>query len=132
MIDLNNFMQRFADEIGGQYSEYNKLKSVIIVPLVHNRFQAVLGAMRKDEEDREGLEFTSKVCEYNEKIDLKELLKKNHAFTYAKFVIVEDIIKVEASTLSENTNENLLKEMIYEVANAADEWEYKLTGLDVN
>lgn len=132
MIELNNFMERFADEIGGQFSEYNKEKSVIIVPLEQNRFQAVLGAVRKSNNNQQGFEFTSKVCEFSDKVDLSELMKRNHDFIYAKFVVVEDLIKVEASAFLVNANEELLKEMIYEVAKGADEWEYKLTGLDVN
>jgi hypothetical protein len=132
MIKLNAFMSEYATEIDGQYSEYNQEKSVIIVPLDENRFQAVLGAIKSNHDGIVALKFTSKVCEFNEKIDLKELLKKNHNFTYSKFVIVEDVIKVEASTKMDNANIDQLKEMIIEVASAADEWEYKLTGLDVN
>ncbi len=132
MIELNAFMSDYAREIDGQYSEYNQEKSVIIVPLDENRFQAVLGSIRTNSNGVKALKFTSKVCEFNEKIDLKELLKKNHNFTYSKFVVVEEIIKVESSTKLNNANVEQLKEMILEVATAADEWEYKLTGLDVN
>lgn len=132
MVELNVFMSEYADEIDGQYSEYNQEKSVIIVPLDENRFQAVLGAIKSNQNGVKAFKFTSKVCEFNDNIDLKELMKKNHNFTYSKFVIVEDIVKVEASTKMDNANQEQLKEMIIEVASAADEWEYKLTGLDVN
>ncbi|MGK7395360.1 MAG: hypothetical protein ACNS62_12360 [Candidatus Cyclobacteriaceae bacterium M3_2C_046] len=132
-MNLNEFMEKFASEIGGQYSEYDSDKSVIIVPLDQNRFQAVLGNVRRNgEAERLAFEFTSKVCEYNEKIDLKELLKRNNSFFYAKFIIIDDIIKVEASTFLDTSSEEQMKEMVVEVAKAADEWEYKLTGLDVN
>jgi len=132
-MNLNKFTEKFANEIGGQYSEYDEDKCVIIMPLAENRFQAVLAIARQpDGQDSLAFVFTSKVCEYTEKIDLKELLKQNYNFNFAKFVIVDEIIKVEASSLIENASEALLKQMILEVANSADEWEYKLTGLDVN
>lgn len=130
-MGLNEFMEKLAGQIGGQFSEYDTDKSVIIVPLDQNRFQAVLGA-EKNDNGKKGFQFTSKVCEYNEKIDLKELLKNNSYFVYAKFVIEDDIIRLVASSYLDNATDELLKEMVIEVANGADEWEYKLTGLDVN
>jgi hypothetical protein len=45
---------------------------------------------------------------------------------------VDDFIKVEGSTFLENVKEEGLKEIVKEVAQLADEWELKLTGLDVN
>ena len=65
-------------------------------------------------------------------IDLKELLMENAKTCYAKFVLTDDYIRVEGSTFLENINENGLKEILVEVAHKADEWELKLTGLDVN
>ena len=49
VFNFNEFMENFADEIGGQFSEYDQSKSVIIVPLEENRFQAVLGVMKYNE-----------------------------------------------------------------------------------
>lgn len=132
-MKFNAFMQKFAEEIDGQFSEYDKSKSVIIVPLEDNRFQAVLGIIKYSERyKREGVEFTSKVCELNDDVDLVGLLRENSTFCHAKFVIAENAVKVEASAFLDNVTESLLKEIILEVANAADEWEYKLTGLDVH
>jgi len=45
---------------------------------------------------------------------------------------VNEYIQVEASTFLDNTSDDLLKEIITEVANTADNWEFKLTGQDVN
>lgn len=130
---FNEFMLRLADEIGGQFSEYDSSKSVIIVPLQDNRFQAVLGNVKYNEKfNKTGVEFSSKVCKYSEDIDLKEMLVENSKTCYAKFVISEGFLKVEGAAFLENINENGLKEILIEVANKADEWELKLTGLDVN
>ncbi len=126
-------MEGFADEIGGQFSEYDKSKSVIIVPLEDNRYQAVLGVMKYNEKfKKNGIEFSSKVCPFTDNIDCKKLVIENARTCYAKFVIVDDFVKVEGSTFLENIREEGLKEIIREVAQLADEWELKLTGLDVN
>lgn len=132
-FNFSQFMESLANEIGGQYSEYDKSKSVIIVPLPDNRYQAVVGVIKHNEKfDKTGIEFSSKVCTLNKDIDLKELLMENAKTCYAKFVILDDYVKVEGSTFLENINEGGLKEIIVEVANVADDWEYKLTGMDVN
>jgi hypothetical protein len=126
-------MEKFADEIGGQFSEYDQSKSVIIVPLEENRFQAVLGVVKFNEKfNKTGIEFSSKVCPYSDDVDCKQLVIENAKTCYAKFVIVDDFIKVEGSTFVETIIEEGLKEIIREVAQLADEWELKLTGLDVN
>jgi hypothetical protein len=132
-FSFNEFMEAFAEEINGQFSEYDKNRSVIIVPLEENRFQAVLGVIKYNEKFKKtGIEFSSKVCPFSEDIDCKQLVIENAKTCYAKFVIVDDFIKVEGSTFLETIMEEGLKEIIKEVAQIADEWELRLTGLDVN
>ncbi len=132
-FNFNKFMEEYSLEIGGQFSEYDKSKSVIIVPLNDNRFQAVLGVVKFNEKyNKTGIEFSSKVCPFSEDLDIKRLLEENAKTCYAKFVVVDDFIKVEGSTFIENIREEGLKEIIQEVANVADDWEYKITGKDIN
>lgn len=132
-FNFNAFMEGYADEIKGQFSEYDQSKSVIIVPIEENRFQAVLGVIKYNEKfNKIGLEFSSKVCPFSSDIDCKQLIIENARTCYAKFVIVEDFIKVEGAAFLENIKEDGLKEIIQEVARLADEWELRLTGLDVN
>ncbi len=128
---INEFMEKFAIEIGGQYSEYDTNKSVLIVPLKQNRFQAVLGSERS-ENGRKIIQFTSKVCACHPDFDLKELLQAQLHLYYTKFFIEEDIIRMMATAISDDLSDKIMKEMILEVAHAADEWEDKLTGQDVN
>ncbi|MEQ9300610.1 MAG: hypothetical protein RIF33_18715 [Cyclobacteriaceae bacterium] len=133
-MDLNSFMQRFADEIGGDYSQYDATRSVIIVKLPDERFQTVLGkVVNHDKYNKEVIEFTSKVCSVDEDIDYASLLRYSDEFIHSKFVVApDDYLKVAASAYTETVTEALLKEMILEAANVADEWENKITGLDVN
>ena len=77
-FNFNEFMERYAEEIGGQFSEYDHSKSVIIVPLEENRFQAVLGVIKYNEKFKKmGVEFSSKVCPFSDDIDW---IKYNNPF----------------------------------------------------
>ncbi len=126
-------METYANEIGGTYSEYDSKTSIIIVPLPDSRFQTVLGKLKHSERyNRLGIEFTSKVCAFDNDLDLKMLLSENTKLNHAKFSIIEDFIYVEASSFIDTATEDLLKEIIQEVANVADEFEFKLTGADVH
>lgn len=132
-MDLNAFMQTYAEEIGGTYSEYDSRTSIIIVPLPDERFQTVLGSLKNSERyDKLGIEFTSKVCKYDSDIDLKALLIENGRLNHAKFSIIDNVVHVEASTFVESATEEIIKDIIQEVANVADEYEFKLTGEDVH
>lgn len=132
-MDLNAFMRTYADEIGGTYSEYDGATSIIIVPLPDERFQTVLGTVKLNKRyNRHLIEFASKVCAFSSDIDLKELLMENTNLNHAKFAIVDDFIQVEDSCFIETATEDLVKEIIQEVANVADEYEFKLTGVDVH
>jgi hypothetical protein len=132
-FNFSELMEKIANDIGGQFSEYDTNKSVIIVPLRDNRYQAVVAILKHNEKcDKTGIEFSSKVCPINDDIDLQELLMENAKTCYAKFVIIDDYVKVEGSTFLDNMNEGGLKEILHEVANTADEWEFRFTGMDVH
>ena len=132
-FNFNELMEKIAEDIGGQFSEYDKYKSVIIAPLEQNRYQAVVGVLKhNDKMNKTRLEFSSKVCQLSESVDLKELLMENAKTCYARFVIIDDYVRVEGSTFLESVTESGIKEIIDEVANMADAWELKLTGMDVH
>jgi hypothetical protein len=75
MVNVMDFVRQYADEIGGQFNEYDTAKAVVVVPLTSSRFQTVLVVTRKSTTSgKEQLVFTSKVCEYDSSINPKELL----------------------------------------------------------
>jgi hypothetical protein len=132
-MDITFTIKQYADQIGGQFTDYDHVKSVIVVPLDKSRFQTVLATTQKSlVSGRDQAVFTSKVCEYKNTIDLKMLMEQNANFDYSKFVLEDGYVKVEASCLTSTVNETQLKEMIQEVAQLADHYEYKLTGQDVH
>ncbi len=132
-MNLNQLMQSYASEIGGTYSDYDNSKSIIIVPLKDDRFQTVLGSVKFIPQfDKQIIELKSKVCEYNSSINLKEILETNTDLVHSKFAINDNQLQVEASAYIDNVSEEQIKEIIQEVANIADEFEFKLTGQDVH
>jgi hypothetical protein len=132
-MDVILTIKKYADQIGGQYTDYDDTKSVIVIPLNESRFQTVLALTQKSQvSGRDQAIFTSKVCEYKSTIDLKSLLEQNARFDYSKFVLEDGYLKVEASCLASSTSEEQVREMIQEVAQLADHYEYKLTGQDIH
>lgn len=133
MINVLNLARQYAEETGGQYTDYDHTKAVIVVPLPGGRFQTILAIARKGTTSGKELAiFSSKVCELDSSINLRELLEQNLTFDYCKFLIEDNFVKVEASCVSSSANEEQVKEMIMEVASVADQMELKFTGLDVH
>ncbi len=132
-MNIMKYVQQFADQIGGQFTDYDHTKSVIVVPTVGSRFQTVVALTQKSPvSGREQAMFTSKVCEFTSGLDLKVLLEQNANFDYSKFVLEDGFLKVEASCLVDTASDAQVKEMIQEVAQLADHYELKLTGQDIH
>jgi len=132
-MDITFTLKQYADQIGGQFTDYDHIKSVIVVPLDKSRFQTVLATTQKSQASgRDQAVFTSKVCEYKHGIDLKMLMEQNANFDYSKFVLEDGYVKIEASCLTASASESQVKEMIQEVAQLADHYEYRLTGADIH
>ena len=132
-MDLTSFMKKYADQINGQYIEYNKTLSVIIIPVAGNRFQTVMGNIKQSTlYNRKVITFTSKVCPLQDTLDFKMLLEQTAFFNYCRFMISENYLQVEAVSALEGSSEDDINEMLQEVANLADQYEMKLTGADVH
>jgi len=132
-MDLNNILKKYADQIGGQYIDYDHTNSVIIAPLSGSRFQTIMGVIRHNElYNRKLISLTSKVCVLSPTINFQYLLEQTAFFNYCRFVIREGYLQVEAVCALENLSEDTIKEMIQEVANLADQYELKLTGSDIH
>lgn len=132
-MDLSAIMKTYADQIGGQFTQYDQSQSIIIIPVSGGRFQTVLGTIKKNElYNRELLTLNSKVCSPNNSIDYKMLLEQTAFFNYCRFVINHNYLQVEAVASLDNLSESTIKEMLQEVANLADQYEMKLTGSDVH
>jgi hypothetical protein len=132
-MDVSSFLKNYADQIGGQFTAYNKEQSIIIVPVSGNRFQTVIGTIKKNDlYNRSIVTFNSKVCDIQSSLDYKMLLEQASYFNYCRFVINGNHLQIEAVGSVNGITEADLKEMVQEVANLADQYEMKLTGSDVH
>nr|HPI79462.1 hypothetical protein [Cyclobacteriaceae bacterium] len=108
------------------------IQSIIIVPLTGGRFQTVIGTIKENKlYSRNMVTFTSKICADSPDLPLRTLLKQSTLFNYGRFIISDNFLQIEAVASLEGTPESSIKEMIQEVANLADQYEFKLTGADV-
>lgn len=131
-MNIQEFLRQYTESIGGQFTDYDHITSVIVVPMNDGRYQTVVATTHKSPvSGREQVLFSSKVCPFDQSLDLKMLLEHHGKFDYSKFLLEDDFLKVEASGLTSSINENQLKEMIQEVAQLADHFEFKFTGADV-
>ena len=132
-MNINAFLKKYADQIGGQYSAYNDEQSILIVPVSGNRFQTVIGTIKKNElYNRSLITLNSKVCDTNAGIDYRMLLEQTTYFNYCRFIIQENHLQIEAVAAMDGITEASVKEMVQEVANLADQYEMKLTGSDIH
>lgn len=132
-MDLIAFLKQYAEEIGGQYTEYNSSQSILIVPVSGGRFQTVVATVKKNElYNRRLINLLSKICPMKPDVDLRMLLEQTAFFNYCRFTINDNYLQIEAATAYDNASADQLKEMIQEVANLADQFELKITGADIH
>ena len=132
-MNYRKFSRNYAEEIGGEFREYDDTQSVIIVPLKRSRFQTVTGhILVHPGYEREVIHLRSKVCELKYDIPFPECLEASKDYPYTKFIVEDGFLKVEAINFLVNLKEDMVKEMIMEIAHHADDWELKITGKDIH
>jgi hypothetical protein len=132
-MDLNRFMQQYAAETRGQYTEYDDSKSIVIVPVPGGRYQTVIGQKFSNEPGgKVKIEFSSRVCEFSPGLDLRMLLEENQYSDYSRFIIQEGFVKVVSTNFIDLVTDDEVRGMVEEVAYLADEYERKLTGKDIH
>ncbi|MCX8491947.1 MAG: hypothetical protein ORN54_12865, partial [Cyclobacteriaceae bacterium] len=90
-MDLTTIMKNYAEQIGGQFTQYDSLQSIIIMPVPGGRFQTVLGTIKKNDlYNRPLISLNSKICASSSTIDFKMLLEQTAFFNYCRFVISQD------------------------------------------
>jgi len=132
-MDLSAVMKKYADQIGGQFTEYDHTQSIIIMPVSGGRYQTVLGTVtQNDLYNRKLISLHSKICAPKPDIDYRMLLEQTAYFNYCRFVVKDNYLQVEAVASMTGITEETIKEMVQEVANLADQFEMKLTGADIH
>lgn len=132
-MNVINFIKSYADQIDGQFTNYDHKTAVVIIPLGGGRFQTVLATLQQSRiSGKEMVVFKSKVCEFSDGIDVQSLLQRSGNLDYSRFIIEEGFLKVAASALTEAISEDQVKETLQELAVVADEYEMTLTGQDIH
>lgn len=132
-MDFKVFCKKYATEIGGEFREYDSSRSVIIIPLKDGRFQTVTGYLTFNEDyNREMVQLKTKVCSLDNQIPFEDLLTVSADYPHSKFIIEDGFLKVQAIAFLSLTSEDSIKEMFIEIANHADNWEFKITGKDIH
>ncbi|MBX2969556.1 MAG: hypothetical protein KF803_09285 [Cyclobacteriaceae bacterium] len=132
-MNLTSTIKNYADQIGGTFTEYDELKCIIVVPLKESRFQTVLAYTEKSKvSGKTRAVLISKVSDTINGVDTHELLKVHANFDFSKFIVEDGQLKVVATCLADSASEEEIKFMVQEVAQLADQYEYKLTGKDIH
>ncbi len=132
-MDFKAFSKKFSEKTGGEYHEYDDNHSIFVVPLKDERFQTVIARIiDHDMYNRKAVQVTSKVCEITHAIDYPAILEASKDFVHTNFIVEDGYLKVDTSIFLDYADEGLIDEMIREVAETADEWEFKITGQDIN
>lgn len=131
MFDLVQLLENYASETGGQFNSFSSHEMAIIVPAGPERFQTVHAEIRQIN-NRPLLSFASKICPVTPDLSYETLLELVQRFSYSRLYIYEGYLQVEALVPAPHSVPlEVLKFMIQEVANIADQYEKKLTGRDV-
>ncbi len=129
-MNLSTTMQRLALEIDGRFVEYSYENTIITIPISGDRYQSVTGYLI-DRPQGTMLEFMSRVCPLHADIDHRSMLELNQELYYSKVVIHEGFLKIAAAALFDHCTEQLVRDMIMEVAFVADDLEMRIVGADV-
>lgn len=132
-MDFFNVVKQYMEQIGGQFTDYDSAKAIIVAPLEQGRFHTIILTLEKNKTTgNQRAVLTTKVCEYTPTINIKELLEQNANTIYGKFILEDGNIKVVVSVPADGISEGEIKYMIQEVASLADSYELKLTGKDIH
>jgi hypothetical protein len=131
MLNLDKILEDYSNEVGGKVIPYTDTQSVIVLPTKHGRFQQVK-AWSNQTQTYKFLEFYSKVCDLKPEMDLKSLLETASTFVFARIMVKQNQIFVASSVVVDHATPDIIKDMVREVADVADDMEWQLTGQDEN
>ncbi|MES2730360.1 MAG: hypothetical protein V4714_01385 [Bacteroidota bacterium] len=118
-MNLKASMCQLAERIDGRFVEYSNDTNIILIPIDRSHCQAVISQLvHKNGEIV--VEFSSKAGELNAgKENHQVILKINQELFYSKVVIQEWQLNVSAEVLLSNCTDQLIKDVILEVATLA-------------
>lgn len=132
-MNFKKFAQKYANEIDGEFRDYDENQTIIVIRLKNDRFQAIQGNVYNHEkyDGREVVQLKTKVCTAKESIDFSQVLASSADSIHSKFIIEDGFLKVESAAFMDSVNDSRIKEMIQEIGNLADKWELEITSKDI-
>jgi len=132
-IKRKEYFVKLAEKLDGTYIEYTDEICIISLRLPDGRTQSIRGFFRQRGQDLM-LMIMSKVCYLDEypNVDFKMLTVQNNKLHYSKFVIHHDYLEVLADAHFADITVEFLEHVALEVAQTADDWEFKITGQDLH
>ncbi len=129
---IKYYLRNLAEEIDGKYTDYTDESVILTLPLDEGkRYQNVRCFLRNDEQGV-FLTFNSKVVALKgTTVDLKDLLKRNNKFIYAKLVVTEEeeeMLEMIASVRYDLCTYDEVRLVLFEIGREADKLEDELTG----
>ncbi len=131
MLNTHEFFTTLASQSNGNYIEYSHDCGIMQLQMGNGRFQYVKGYFQNT--DQGTVKFMSKICDLAEypDVDLKKLLSINHNLNYSKVVIDQEFLEVEATARYDLSTTEEISFIVQEVAEAADNLEFEITGKDI-
>jgi hypothetical protein len=132
--NVKGYLEKLAQDLNGNYTEYSDDTVIITLPLDEGRFQSARGILL----ERDGglmLTFTSTICRLHEypDVDFRKMLEHNYDLGYSKITITdEDYLELMAAIKYDLVNPEELRYIITEVVQTADKLELEITGKDVH
>ncbi|GAB4193999.1 MAG: hypothetical protein OHK0057_13480 [Thermoflexibacter sp.] len=132
-VKRKEYFVKLAERLDGTYIEYTDEICIISLRLPDGRSQSVRGFFKQRGQDLM-LMLMSKVCFLDEypNVDFRALIEENNHLHFSKFVIHHDYLEVLADVHFSDVTIEFLEHVALEVAQTADDWEYKITGQDIH
>ncbi|MEM6299341.1 MAG: hypothetical protein AAF740_11700, partial [Bacteroidota bacterium] len=128
---IKHYLKNLAEEIDGKYTDYTDESVILTLPLDGGkRYQNVRCFLRNDEQGV-FLTFNSKIVALkNIDVNLKDMLKRNTSFIYAKLVVTQEdeMLEMIASIRYDLCTYDEVRLVLFEIGQEADKLEDELTG----
>lgn len=130
--NVKGYLEKLAQELDGNYTEYSDDTVIVTLPLEEGRFQSVRGLITEKDSGLM-LILTSTICRLHEfpDVNFRKMLEVNYDLGYSKITITdEDYLELMASIKYDLCSPEELSYMIKEIASTADRLELEITGVD--
>lgn len=130
---LERTIRSITEELNGSCLDYSENNIIATLPLEEGRYQNIVTYLIEKDNGLRTIEFASKVCDANTPgIDFRRCLTINSELIYSKMIIQDDYIQLAASLFVEHATRDIIRDIILEIAQRADDLEKEFVGVDIH